>query len=121
MPSAISGLRKIFGATSLKASLIANFAGKAWAASLGLLFIPVYVSFLGIEAYGLVGFFTTLTMLAAAFDLGLSTTLNRSLAQAKTQSNGINDSHDLLFSMELVYWPLMIVVALTVFRSSSAV
>jgi O-antigen/teichoic acid export membrane protein len=114
MPSAISEVRKLFGATSLKASLVANFAGKAWAAGLGLLFIPVYVRYLGIEAYGLVGFFTTLTMLAAAFDLGLSTTLNRSLAQATTQSNGVNDSHDLLFSMELVYWPLMVGVALTV-------
>ncbi len=108
------GIRKTFGATSFKASLIANFAGKAWAAGLGLLFIPVYVRFLGIEAYGLVGFFATLTLLAAAFDLGLSTTLNRSLAQATTQSNGLADSHDLLFSMELVYWPLMIGVALTV-------
>ncbi len=110
----ISGIRKTFSTTSLTASLIANFAGKAWAAGLGLLFIPVYIRFLGIEAYGLVGFFTTLTMIAAAFDLGLSTTLNRSLAQATTQSHRLANSHDLLFSMELVYWALMIGVALTV-------
>ena len=114
MRSITSGIRKAFGATSLTASLIANFVGKGLAAGLGLLFIPVYVRFLGIEAYGLVGFFTTLTLLAAALDLGLSTTLNRSLAQAGTQSNGFADSHDLLFSMEWVYWPLMIGVALAV-------
>ncbi len=104
-------IRKTLGSTSLTASLLANFAGKAWAAGLGLLFIPLYVHFLGIEAYGLVGFFITLTMLAAAFDLGLSTTLNRSLARTTARSHGNDESHDLLFSMELIYWMLMIGLA----------
>jgi O-antigen/teichoic acid export membrane protein len=111
MSTFVNAVRKAFGATSLTASLLANFAGKAWAAGLGLLFIPVYVRFLGIEAYGLVGFFITLTMLAAAFDLGLSTTLNRSLARTTNQSRERDQSHDLLFSMELLYWALMIGLA----------
>lgn len=114
MTSIADGVRKAFGATSLTASLLANFVGRAWAAGLGLLFVPIYVHYLGIEAYGLVGFFTTLTMLAAAFDLGLSTTLNRELARASALPSGHIDSHDLLFSMEVLYWGLTAVIAVAI-------
>ena len=42
---------------SLGRNVIANYIGRTWAAILSILFVPFYVKFPGIEAYGLVGFF----------------------------------------------------------------
>ncbi len=44
---------------------------------MSLAFIPLYIKFLGIEAYGIIGFFTTLQAMFTLLDLGLGYTLNR--------------------------------------------
>jgi len=44
----------------LKRNIIANFAGQGWTALMALAFVPLYIKFLGIEAYGLIGFFAML-------------------------------------------------------------
>lgn len=49
---------------------------------MGLVFVPLYIKFLGMEAYGLIGFFATLQALFSILDLGLGATLNRELARA---------------------------------------
>jgi O-antigen/teichoic acid export membrane protein len=41
----------------LKRNLIANYLGQGWTALVGLAFIPLYIKYLGIEAYGLIGLF----------------------------------------------------------------
>src|SRR6202035_4627764 len=48
--------------------------------------VPVYIHFLGIEAYGLIGFFLSLTAILSLLDLGLGTALNRQFAQYSAQS-----------------------------------
>ena len=40
-----------------KRNVLANFAGRAWSALMALAFLPLYIRFLGIESYGLVGIF----------------------------------------------------------------
>ena len=45
---------------SLKKNVIANYLGQAWAALMGLVFVPVYIRYLGVEAWGLVGFMSML-------------------------------------------------------------
>ena len=62
----------------IKQNIIANFGGKAWQALMSLAFVPLYIKFMGIESYGLVGIFTSLLALFGLLDMGLSTTLNRS-------------------------------------------
>ena len=44
----------------LKRNLIANYLGQGWTALMGLAFIPLYIKYLGIEAYGLIGIFALL-------------------------------------------------------------
>ncbi len=66
--------------SQLKRNIIANFAGKAWTALISLAFIPLYISFIGIEGYGLVGVYLALFAVFSLLDLGLGTTLNRELA-----------------------------------------
>jgi len=39
---------------------MANFAGTGWAALMQIVCIPLYIKFMGIEAYGLIGFYLVL-------------------------------------------------------------
>jgi O-antigen/teichoic acid export membrane protein len=66
---------------SLKKNLIANYLGQAWRALVGLAFIPLYIRYLGIEAYGLIGIFAILQAWLALLDLGLRPALGREMAR----------------------------------------
>ena len=65
----------------IKKNILANFSGKAWQVLMSLAFVPLYIKFMGIESYGLVGIFASLLALFGLLDMGLSTTLNRELAR----------------------------------------
>ncbi len=67
--------------TVVKRNIIANFAGQGWAALMALAFVPLYIKFLGIEAYGLIGFFAMLQGAFQILDFGLSQTMNREMAR----------------------------------------
>ena len=44
---------------TIRRNIAANFVGNIWIVALSLVSLPLFVHFLGIEAYGLVGFFST--------------------------------------------------------------
>ena len=64
----------------VRRALAVSIGSRGFAALLGLLALPLYVRFLGIEAYGVVGLFASLQVLVAFMDLGLATALTRELA-----------------------------------------
>lgn len=41
--------------TMLKRNVIANYLGQGWRVLMSLAFVPLYIKYLGIEAYGLIG------------------------------------------------------------------
>lgn len=94
----------------LKKNVLANFGGKAWSGLIQMVFVPLYIKFLGMEAFGLIGFFLMLQGLLSLFDLGLSTTLNRELACRSANVN-VQETRDLVRSMEWIYWSIAIVIA----------
>ena len=44
---------------STRLGLLANYLGQFWAVAVSLALVPVYIHYLGIEAYGLIGVFAT--------------------------------------------------------------
>ena len=102
----------------LKRNLVANFAGRGWSALMGLAFIPLYIRFMGIEAYGLVGFFTTLQAVFTLFDLGLTTTLNRELARCSALPDKTYEMRDLVRTLETLYWGLAVCIGTAVIALS---
>jgi O-antigen/teichoic acid export membrane protein len=96
--------------TQLKKNLLANFVGKGWTALMSLAFIPLYIKFMGIEAYGLVGVSLSLSALFSLLDLGLSTTINRELARLSAQENKAQEMRDLVRTLELIYWIIACVI-----------
>ncbi|MGH2554016.1 MAG: lipopolysaccharide biosynthesis protein, partial [Chitinophagaceae bacterium] len=99
---------------SLKKNIVANIIGKFWSAAVVLLLIPLYIRYLGIESYGLIGFYGTLIGSMAILDLGLSTTLNRELARYKGANIAVGDIRNLTFSLECIYWGIGLFISLII-------
>ncbi|MCL0034117.1 oligosaccharide flippase family protein [Thermodesulfovibrionales bacterium] len=98
----------------LKKNIIANFAGNGWTALMSLAFVPLYIKFMGIESYGLVGIFATLLALFGLLDMGLSTTLNRELARFSALPDKAQDMRNLVRTLELPYWGVAFVIGVAV-------
>lgn len=74
--------------SQLQVNLASNFAGKAWTALMSLAFLLVYVRYLGIEAYGLVGFFATLQATPQRHDPSVA-----GLSPCPTSMSSLRGSH----------------------------
>lgn len=90
--------------TDIKKNVIANLAGSGWTALVGVAFTPFYIQFLGMEAYGLVGFCLMLQTTLLVMDLGLSSTLNRELARYSMESDIMGESRNFVRTTEVISW-----------------
>lgn len=96
----------------IRSALAASIAARALAALLGLLALPIYLRFLGVEAYGVVGLFATLQVLVAFMDLGLATTLTRHLAGLPLDRSSLPEARDVALTFEWPYLALAFVIGL---------
>jgi O-antigen/teichoic acid export membrane protein len=103
----------------LKKNIVANFAGSIWQALMGLVFIPLYIKFMGVESYGLIGIFATLQAVVVFLDMGLSSTLTRELARLSALAGKQQEIRNLVRSMEMVYWCVAIFIGLVIMAISS--
>jgi O-antigen/teichoic acid export membrane protein len=94
--------------TSLGRNIVANYVGKTWTVILSILFIPFYLKFLGIEAYGLVGFFMVLSSVLGILDLGIGSTMNRELARLSANEGSARTQRDVVRTLEIIYWGIAI-------------
>lgn len=62
---------------------ISGFVSQAWITLVSLFCFPMFIDRLGIEAFGLIGWYLTLQAVLRLFDLGLTPTVIRELARAK--------------------------------------
>jgi O-antigen/teichoic acid export membrane protein len=92
-------------------NVAAGLIASGWVAVLGLVMVPVYLHFLGPEAYGLVGVLATLQGLFVFVDVGLSQTMNREIARAYGAGN-VSTTANLLRSFEYIYWAMAVGIAL---------
>ncbi len=95
-------------------NLVAGVVNSAWSALIGLAVIPIYLRYLGIEAYGLIGFFVTTQMLLSLLDLGLAPTINREVARG-TASGNLDDARSLLYTLSKIYSITAFFIGLIVF------
>lgn len=65
---------------SLKKNILASYASQLYVTGVGIIILPLYIKFMGAEAYGLVGFFTMLQAWFGLLDMGLTPTIGRETA-----------------------------------------
>ena len=96
--------------SGFKLDLMASLTGSAWAMLVQLACVPLYIRFLGIEAYGLVGFYLMLQAMLQVLDLGLSPTMNREMARYSVQPDKADEARDLVRTLEVGYWPIGLII-----------
>jgi len=84
----------------LKRNITANFLASVWAAGIGIAFVPLYIKYLGLESYGLIGVLAALQAWSTALDFGLAPTINRQVAKLRAGGADVQDVHNLLRSFE---------------------
>lgn len=92
-------------------NLLAGLASSIWTALIGLAVVPLYLKYMGIEAYGLVGFFATMQAMLQLLDMGLAPTINREVARHSATGN-LPEAGKLLHTLAVVYWSMAVVIAL---------
>ena len=100
--------------SKLKRNIIANFLGRGWSAISVYIFVPFYVKFLGIESYGLVGFYAVLQGVFAFANFGLIQTLGRELARLSVVKDSEQEMRGLVRTLELLFLGVAVLISLIV-------
>ena len=66
---------------SLRRNVTASYISQIYVSLVGIVMVPTYLRYMGVEAYGLVGFFAMLQAWFQLLDMGLSPTLSRETAR----------------------------------------
>ena len=80
---------------------------------MNLAFIPLYIKYLGIEAYGLIGLFALLQAWLSLLDMGMTPTLSREMARFTAGENSTKSIRDLLRSIEII--SIIIAISIMIF------
>ena len=89
---------------SIKANTVANYFGQGYRTLIGIVILPLYLKYLGAEAYGLVGFFTVLQSWLSLLDIGMTPTLARQVAHMRGKRGEHLELRRLLRSIELIFF-----------------
>ncbi|WP_288421206.1 oligosaccharide flippase family protein [uncultured Acinetobacter sp.] len=66
--------------SKLKINIMASYISQIYIVAVSILILPIYMKYMGAEAYGLVGFFAMLQALFGLLDFGLTPTISRQTA-----------------------------------------
>lgn len=99
-------------ASSLRLGLAVNLGTTIWNAAVVIASVPLYVRLLGMEAYGVIGLFTTLQASLAILDLGLSSTMTRELARLRATNAAASETADLVRTLEWLYGGVAVLVGI---------
>jgi len=103
---------------SLKKNILANYLGQGWRVLMSLAFVPLYIRYLGIEAYGLIGIFAILQAWLGLLDIGMKPALGREMARFTGGAHNAQSIWDLLRSIEIIAIAIAISVAFGVWAAS---
>ena len=84
----------------------------------GLAFLPIYIRYFGMEAYGLVGFFAVFQAGLSLLDFGMTSVLTRETARMRSGSVSAQEVRDLLRGTELLLAGTSLIALLAVWASA---
>ncbi|MEL4470518.1 lipopolysaccharide biosynthesis protein [Shewanella algae] len=94
--------------SSLKLNIITNYVSQLYVTGVGIFILPLYIKYMGAEAYGLVGFFAMLQAWFAMLDLGLTPTIGRETARYRGGSMSALAYRQLLRALSLIFFTIAI-------------
>lgn len=82
-------------------NIVANVLGKGASALFTLIFVPLHLKYLGVEAYGLVGFYATIQTMFLLGDMGFSGAFTREIARLSISTEKAEVMRDLSRTFEV--------------------
>lgn len=104
---------------SLKKNVVANYFGAGWNALMAMAFVPLYIRYLGMEAYGLIGIFAILQGWLWLLDMGMIPALSREMARFSGDTTKAQLIRNLLRSIEVIAICVAIVAVITIWLASN--
>jgi O-antigen/teichoic acid export membrane protein len=106
---------------SLKKNIIANYISQISLALIGIVMMPMYIKYMGTEAYGLVGFYIMMQAWMQLLDMGMTPTLIRETARYRGGSISLLELRQLLRTLETVFFCFSLLGVLASFFFSSLI
>lgn len=88
---------------SLKLNIIASYVSQIYLIIISIAILPIYIKYMGVEAYGLVGFFAMLQGLFNLLDFGLTPTISRQTAHYNAGSETALNFRRLFRALSLIF------------------
>lgn len=104
---------------SIRVNVVANHLGQGWAALVALVCLPLYVRYLGIEAYGIIGAFTVLQAALSLFDVPFAASVNREMARYTAGAHTPESIRAVLRTLEWMCGAVGVVVLVVVLGTRS--
>lgn len=106
---------------SLRKNILANYASQLYVTAVGIVMVPLYIRYMGAEAYGLVGFFAMLQAWFNLLDMGLTPTMARESARYHGGASTAMEYRRLARALEGVFAVVAVLGGGALFALSGAV
>ncbi len=73
--------------SNIQKNVLYNYIGHFYITFVGILILPLFLTYLGSEAFGLIAFFALLQSWLQLLDLGMSPTLGREVSRLRVLEN----------------------------------
>lgn len=103
---------------SLKKNIIANYASQIYVTVIGIVMVPMYIRYMGAEAYGLVGFFAMLQAWFMLLDVGLTPTMARETSRFRGGATDALSYRRLVRALEGIFLIVALIGGTAVFAAS---
>lgn len=103
---------------SLKRNIGANYASQIYVTLIGIVMLPLYLKYMGAEAYGLVGFFAMLQAWFNLLDMGLTPTMARETARFHGGASDALSYRRLVRALEGVFLAVALVGGVAMFTAA---
>ena len=90
--------------------LISNYVTRIWGLFSVFLFIPIYIKYLGIESYAVIGFYALLLGIVSFADAGMSSAVTKEFSK----QSPINEKYSVLRIIEKNYILVCVIISLTI-------
>ena len=94
---------------SIKKNIVINHLSQIYVTAIGIACVPLYIKYMGVEAYGLVGFFVMLQAWFSLLDIGLTPTISRETSRFLGGSVDKNRYRNLIRTLEGILLVLALV------------
>jgi O-antigen/teichoic acid export membrane protein len=95
--------------------LISNYGSRLWSLVSVFIFTPLYIHYLGIESYSIIGFYTLLLGIISFADAGMSSAIIKEFSLEAAA----NYKYSVLRNVENLYWGLCFFIFLIIFFGSN--